>query len=646
MQKGVLSVDVSEDRGAEEAIAASERRWRRLIENSSDAISVLSADGTVLFTSPAAQRLFGHPYDEAAPPHMLSQVFPEDVPRALEAFSGILERAGTSEPVEIRILRADGSVAWVEAVTNNLLDDPDVAGIVINTRDISDRKAAEEALVRSEERWRRLFENSSDVVSLIGKDGTVVSSTSGSRFFDNATQDFTGAGLLDFVHPDDRGKALEVFERVLDGPGSTPPIEVRVADANGEWHWVEGIATNLLDDPAVGGIVVNTRNIDERRQAEEALRESEERLRFIVQHSTDIISVVNDDGSVRYTSPATESVPGYPDAGQSFVNGLRVLLHDPDEEEALRILEKQLATPGVHEAIHLRLHVRDRPRDMELTVNNRLGDAPVTGVLVVARDITERERQKQRRIMDELFADLVVGTVDSGHLAQAHAAGLLQATEYCAIVVQLDRGADRPDDDLLYEIGGQIERLDAPGSVWGTFGGLGGVILPASADVRGVARLLHNSVQDSLGSDRVLVAIGAQKGGPTALKDALDDAIRVLTLARRRSLTGTVSGDDVVVPALLASAPDIAGELGQMLRPLAQEDLRSRGELVETLRTYLSEGLSVHRTAQVLMVHRNTVRSRLKRIETLVGGTIASLKLPLELALLANDLEAEADDGR
>jgi len=64
---------------------------------------------------------------------------------------------------------------------------------------------------------------------------------------------------------------------------------------------------------------------------------------------------------------------------------------------------------------------------------------------------------------------------------------------------------------------------------------------------------------------------------------------------------------------------------------------------VHTLRTYLAEGLSVHRTAQTLVVHRNTVRSRLKRIETLVGGDISALKLPLELALLATDLDAEGD---
>src|SRR5207245_10358774 len=100
-----------------------------------------------------------------------------------------------------------------------------------------------------------------------------------------------------------------------------------------------------------------------------------------------------------------------------------------------------------------------------------------------------------------------------------------------------DGGAGRPDDDFLYEIGRHIERLDAAGSVWGTFGGLGGVILPASADVRGLARLLHSTLQDILRSDRVLVAVGAEKGGATAIKDALDDAIRVLTFARRRSLT-------------------------------------------------------------------------------------------------------------
>jgi purine catabolism regulator len=330
-------------------------------------------------------------------------------------------------------------------------------------------------------------------------------------------------------------------------------------------------------------------------------------------------------------------------SGERFVEGLRPLLSDPNQGDALDVLHTQLTTPGVHEPIHLRLLAGERVRDMELTVNNRLGDSPVAGVLVVARDITEREVQKQRRIMDELFADLVVGAVDPAHLSRAHAAGLLQAAEYRAIVLPLEQKSRHRDDDPLYEVGRQIERLNAPGSVWGTFGGLGGVIMPSSGDVRGVARLLHDALVDVLATDRVVVAVGAPKEGPSALKDALDDAIRVLTLARRRGLKGTVTGDDVVVPALLASAPEIAGELSQMLGPLAREDLRSRGELVHTLRTYLAEGLSVHRTAQTLVVHRNTVRSRLKRIETLVGGDISSLKLPLELALLANDLDTEGD---
>src|SRR5207247_647970 len=166
-----------------------------------------------------------------------------------------------------------------------------------------------------------------------------------------------------------------------------------------------------------------------RRRAEDALRESEERLRFIVQHSTDIITVVSDNGDVRYASPAAESVPGYPLSEASFVGGLRALLSDSSQEDALGDLDAQLSTPGVHDPIHLRLLAGDRTRDMELTVNNRLGDSPVAGVLVVARDITERESQKQRRIMDELFADLVIGAVDPAHLSRAHAAGLPHAAD-------------------------------------------------------------------------------------------------------------------------------------------------------------------------------------------------------------------------
>src|SRR5207302_9849663 len=132
--------------------------------------------------------------------------------------------------------------------------------------------------------------------------------------------------------------------------------------------------------------------------------------------------------------------------------------------------------------------------DVKLTVNHRFGDSTLAGVHVVDRDITKRETQKQRRIMDELLADLVIGAVDPAHLSRAHAAGLLQTAEYRALVLPLEQESSGSEDDLMNEFARQMERLNAPGSVWGTFGGLGGMILPSSSDVRGLARQLCDAL--------------------------------------------------------------------------------------------------------------------------------------------------------
>jgi DNA-binding PucR family transcriptional regulator len=96
----------------------------------------------------------------------------------------------------------------------------------------------------------------------------------------------------------------------------------------------------------------------------------------------------------------------------------------------------------------------------------------------------------------------------------------------------------------------------------------------------------------------------------------------------------------VIVAELVTSSPPAAATLIRMLAPLVAEDERRRGDLVATLRTYLAEGLSIHRTAEQLFLHRNSVRSRLRRIEALLGVPVADAKLQLELALIARDAGA------
>ncbi|MGI8549638.1 MAG: PAS domain-containing protein, partial [Dehalococcoidia bacterium] len=147
--------------GARQATAPdeSERRFRALIEHSFDVIALLAIDGTILYASPSAQPMLGYAQGTVVGTSGFSLVHPEDVTVIAQLFSSLLTQPGTSVTSQFRIRRADGAWCWVESVETNLLQEPDVQAVVVNFRDISDRKAARAALEASEERYRCTFED-------------------------------------------------------------------------------------------------------------------------------------------------------------------------------------------------------------------------------------------------------------------------------------------------------------------------------------------------------------------------------------------------------------------------------------------------------------------------------------------------------
>jgi len=109
--------------------------------------------------------------------------------------------------------------------------------------------------------------------------------------------ELVGKSIADFVHPDDLSAALEAVAIRLQTPGlADSPAEFRVRHKDGSYRIMEVIGNNLLENQAVGGIVINARDVTERTQAEEALRESESKLRAIFAAMTDAIIVFDADG--------------------------------------------------------------------------------------------------------------------------------------------------------------------------------------------------------------------------------------------------------------------------------------------------------------------------------------------------------------
>ena len=135
-----------------------------------------------------------------------------------------------------------------------------------------------------------LVQNSSDAIVMLDANGAVLfASESSARLLGYTLAERMGHSAFELMHPDDAASARARFEDVLRRPGAPVSAEYRIQHKDGAWRHIESIAVNRLAEPAIAAIVVNYRDITDRRVAEEALRASEARLRHIVERAQDLI---------------------------------------------------------------------------------------------------------------------------------------------------------------------------------------------------------------------------------------------------------------------------------------------------------------------------------------------------------------------
>jgi len=161
----VIVEDITERKKAIEALRAAENRFRALVENSSDEISIIAPDGSLLYESPTTNPTLGYLPGEFQGQNIFQLIHPDDMNRIQREFVQLIQSPGSHHRDQFRLLRRDGSWCWVEAVGTNLLAEPSVRGIVVNYHDISDRKQAEEQIRRQVERLTALREIDQAIVS-------------------------------------------------------------------------------------------------------------------------------------------------------------------------------------------------------------------------------------------------------------------------------------------------------------------------------------------------------------------------------------------------------------------------------------------------------------------------------------------------
>jgi PAS domain S-box-containing protein len=399
-----VSIDITERKEAEEALRESEERYRLVARATNEVIWDNDlATGKQVWDG-AIEAMFGYSPDQVGDDARWweERIHPDDRERVFSGIEAVLEEGGEMWSHEYRFRRADGGYSTVVDRAYVLRDEVGrPVRLVGSIMDVTERKRAEdmrEANRRLEERFRSLVQNTSDIITVVDTEGTIsYESPAVERILGFKPEERVGTNILDLVHPDDVEWVRNKLESVLERTQGRSSTWYRIRDKEGSWHHFDAVAANLLDEPGVKGIVVNQRDVTERRHAEEALRRNEaglaeaQRIAHLGNWEWDVVT------DEVYWSDEVFRIYGF--APKEFVPTLERLLEvvHPDDREALKVAIDGALYRGEPYDFEHRIV---RPDGEERVVHRRAevahdeGGKPIKMVGTV-HDITERKRAEE-----------------------------------------------------------------------------------------------------------------------------------------------------------------------------------------------------------------------------------------------------------
>lgn len=277
-------------------------------------------------------------------------------------------------------------------------------------RDVTERKQAEAALIKSEQWYRALIQYSTDVIQVVDCQGIYqYVSPASLQVLGYQPEELVGRSCWDILHPEEIPALQALFERTLQQPGVLVSTTFRVQHKNGHWVHLEAVGRNLLEEPAVGGVVVNVRDVTERKQAEEALQVSEEKYSKSFRQSPDFLTISTlDEGRyvevnetfLRFFGYQREEVIGH------TASELNIWIY-PEQRDRMK---QQLQEAGAVTNLECDFRIKSGAVCTGLLSAEVIRLNGVDCLLAVTNDITERKqaeaklqmRAKRDRLLSEM----------------------------------------------------------------------------------------------------------------------------------------------------------------------------------------------------------------------------------------------------
>ena len=343
--------------------APSADRLAELVNFSVDAIVLVNADGVIKWANPATWDVLGFQPGDIVGVHVRDLIEPVDRDAWQALVGRLLDDPATPVQGTFRCRHKDGSVRWTEGVARNLLLEPRVGGILVYYRDVTARKATEQQLKDTEDRYGHLFSSATDVIFEADAEGYFrFVNPQTLRLFEFEQDEVIGRRFTEFIRADYRPQILQHYYRQTREGRLNSYVEFPAITKSGKEVWLGQNAWIISD--ATGklvGMQAVARDITERRNAEEALRTAEAKYRALVEQSLMGVYIMQNDRLV-YVNPKAADLLGYTQQEMIDAESPFVFVHEQDRP----LVMDQLSRLDPDRAPSVQLAVRGVRKDGEV----------------------------------------------------------------------------------------------------------------------------------------------------------------------------------------------------------------------------------------------------------------------------------------
>ncbi|MFC1864805.1 PAS domain S-box protein [Chloroflexota bacterium] len=386
--------DITDRKRVEQALQASEEKYRDLVENLNDVIYTVDKEGQITYISPVIKSFSGYSPSEMIGHPLSDFIYPEDLSQAISGFRRTA--SGVIETREYRFLTKSGEIRWTRSSSQPIFAENRVVGLQGVLRDITERKQMEEALQQSEDFSSSLLSNSANPILVLNPDNSI-------KYVNSAVEKLTGFSSDELIgrkapYPwwteENLHETSSDFEVAM--RRGVKKLEELFQKKNGERFWVEITSNPVRHDNELKYYVSNWVDITERKQMEEALRHSEEKLRRMFESVTDAITITDLNGLITECNERTVSMHRFGFKHEVLGRSAFALIADSDHERAKENLQKTIENRVVTniEYTLIRADGTEFPGELSASILKDTSGKPV-GFVAITRDITERKQMEE-----------------------------------------------------------------------------------------------------------------------------------------------------------------------------------------------------------------------------------------------------------